>query len=51
MTTAQRRTEILQLLKKAAAPVAAKELAAHFGVSRQVIVQVSKYCPPTIGDL
>ena len=39
MTTAQRRTEILQILKKAAAPVAAKELAARFGVSRQVIVQ------------
>ena len=39
MTTAQRRTEILQILKKADVPVAAKELAAHFGVSRQVIVQ------------
>lgn len=39
MTTSQRRTEILQILKKADAPVAAKELAAHFGVSRQVIVQ------------
>ncbi len=39
MTTAQRRTEILQILKKADAPIAAKELAAHFGVSRQVIVQ------------
>lgn len=39
MTTAQRRTEILQILKKAAAPVAAKELAARFGISRQVIVQ------------
>ena len=30
---------ILQILKKADAPIAAKELAAHFGVSRQVIVQ------------
>ena len=39
MTTAQRRTDILQILKKADAPIAAKELAAHFGVSRQVIVQ------------
>ena len=39
MTTSQRRTEILQILKKADTPVAAKELAAHFGVSRQVIVQ------------
>lgn len=39
MTTAQRRTEILKILKKADAPVAAKELAARFGVSRQVIVQ------------
>ncbi len=39
MTTAQRRTEIIEILKKATHPVAAKELAAHFEVSRQVIVQ------------
>ena len=39
MTTAQRRNEILQILKKAEAPIAAKDLAAHFGISRQVIVQ------------
>lgn len=39
MTTAQRREAILEILKKAEAPVAARELAADFGVSRQVIVQ------------
>ena len=39
MTTAQRREEILALLNKADAPIAAKDLAARFGVSRQVIVQ------------
>ena len=39
MTTAQRREEILVLLNQADAPIAAKDLAARFGVSRQVIVQ------------
>ena len=39
MTTAQRREEILALLNQADAPLAAKDLAARFGVSRQVIVQ------------
>lgn len=39
MNTAQRRKEILQLLKDADMPVAARELAAKFEVSRQVIVQ------------
>ena len=39
MTTAQRREEILALLNQAEAPIAAKDLAARFGVSRQVIVQ------------
>ena len=39
MTTAQRREEILTLLNQADAPIAAKDLAARFGVSRQVIVQ------------
>lgn len=37
MTTAQRREEILALLNQADAPIAAKDLAARFGVSRQVI--------------
>ena len=39
MTTAQRREEILALLNQADAPIAAKDLAARVGVSRQVIVQ------------
>ena len=39
MTTAQRREEILALLNQANTPIAAKDLAARFGVSRQVIVQ------------
>ena len=39
MNTAQRRTEILKLLHQAEKPVAARALAAQFGVSRQVIVQ------------
>ena len=34
MTTAQRREEILALLNQADAPIAAKDLAARFGVSR-----------------
>lgn len=39
MTAAERRREILQILSEAADPVAARDLAARFGVSRQVIVQ------------
>lgn len=39
MTTAQRRDEILKILRQADAPVAARDLAARFSVSRQVIVQ------------
>ena len=38
MTTAERRAEILDILKSSDSPVPARELAAHFGVSRQVIV-------------
>lgn len=39
MKTAQRRTEILKILKNNEEPIAARALAAQFGVSRQVIVQ------------
>ena len=39
MNTAERREEILRILEEAETPVAARELAARFGVSRQVIVQ------------
>lgn len=39
MTTAERRDAILAVLAAADAPVAARDLAARFGVSRQVIVQ------------
>lgn len=39
MNTAQRRTEILKILKNSEDPIAARTLAAQFGVSRQVIVQ------------
>ncbi|MCQ2442085.1 MAG: transcription repressor NadR [Oscillospiraceae bacterium] len=39
MNTSLRRAEILTILRRASAPVAAKELASHFHVSRQVIVQ------------
>ena len=39
MNTAERRKEILRLLQDADSPVAARELAGKFGVSRQVIVQ------------
>ncbi len=39
MTTAQRRHEILTILRSSDKPVAAKELASVFGISRQVIVQ------------
>ena len=39
MNTSERRKEILKILQGADLPVAARELAARFGVSRQVIVQ------------
>lgn len=39
MTTAERRAAIIQLLQSADAPIAARTLAARYGVSRQVIVQ------------
>ena len=39
MNTSERREEILRILGEAETPVAARELAARFGVSRQVIVQ------------
>ena len=39
MNTAERRDEILKYLKQSDVPVAARKLAAMFGVSRQVIVQ------------
>ena len=38
MTTAERRAAILQQLAHAGAPIAARTLATHYGVSRQVIV-------------
>ncbi len=39
MRVSQRRKEILLLLRKSTSPIAAKQLAERFGVSRQVIVQ------------
>ena len=39
MTVSERRRNILKLLKEMDAPIAAKDLATRFGVSRQVIVQ------------
>ena len=39
MNTGERRGEILKILKQAEVPIAARELAGRFGVSRQVIVQ------------
>ena len=39
MNTSERRKEILKTLQSSDFPVAARELAAKFGVSRQVIVQ------------
>ena len=39
MNTAERREAILHILQSADTPVAARELAGRFGVSRQVIVQ------------
>lgn len=39
METEKRRAELLKLLNKASKPLTGAELAGHFGVSRQVIVQ------------
>ena len=39
MNTSMRREEILKILRNSETPVAARELASRFGVSRQVIVQ------------
>ncbi|MGN0635911.1 MAG: transcription repressor NadR [Acutalibacteraceae bacterium] len=39
MNTTERRQEILDILRQTDSPIAAKELAARFHVSRQVIVQ------------
>ncbi len=39
MAVAQRRKEILNILRQTDEPIAAKDLALRFGVSRQVIVQ------------
>lgn len=39
MKTVERRSEIINILRQASAPIAAKDLAARFHVSRQVIVQ------------
>lgn len=39
MTVSQRRKEILDILRQTDSPIAAKDLAIRFGVSRQVIVQ------------
>lgn len=39
MTVSERRREILKLLKNSDTPIAAKDLAIRFNVSRQVIVQ------------
>lgn len=39
MNVTERRGEILKMLRQAKMPVAAKEMASRFGVSRQVIVQ------------
>lgn len=39
MKTSERREEIINMLKTADKPIAAKDLAAKYGVSRQVIVQ------------
>lgn len=39
MHISERRAEILKILRQASTPVAAKDLAARFSVSRQVIVQ------------
>ena len=39
MTTSERRAKILKILQMSSQPIAGKEFAAKFGVSRQVIVQ------------
>ena len=39
MNNIERRKEILDILRKSSSPVPAKQLAARFDVSRQVIVQ------------
>ena len=39
MNTGERRGEILKILKQTEVPIAARELAGRFGVSRQVLVQ------------
>lgn len=39
MTGQERRQEVLRQIRRAEAPVAARQLAARFGVSRQIIVQ------------
>jgi len=39
LTVAERQKEILDILKRAEEPIAARELAGRFGISRQVIVQ------------
>lgn len=39
MTTSERRAKILKILQMSSQPVAGKEFASKFGVSRQVIVQ------------
>ncbi|MCR1842645.1 HTH domain-containing protein [Murimonas intestini] len=39
MQGSQRREQIMTLLSKSGVPVTGRELAGHFGVSRQVIVQ------------
>lgn len=52
MTTVQRRAAILTRLQEAQGPIAARELAAAYGVSRQVIVQdiavIRAYTPELI---
>ena len=44
MNTGERRGEILKILKQAEVPIAARELAGRFGVSRQVIVLTVLSC-------
>ncbi|MBQ0064212.1 MAG: transcription repressor NadR [Firmicutes bacterium] len=39
MRGSERRTKMVQMLRESNSPVAGKDLATHFGVSRQVIVQ------------
>ena len=57
MNNIERRKEILDILLKSSSPVPAKQIAARFDVSRQVIVQdlavirasTSGICRPTAG--